>query len=132
MRIQLILIQLTAIVFLLFGIAFVFAPEMLAQLSTGSSPDTPSGLIDMRATYGGMSVAVGLLLFCLAKEETAKQGLTGVILLMLGMATGRAYGMLVDGDANDIMVSYLVLKLVAAGIAIWALRLQHESKEPLA
>lgn len=57
-----VLIRLNAAFFVVYGLAFVVAPEAVGRAITGSAPGTPSGVIDMRATYGGMTVAVGLAL----------------------------------------------------------------------
>lgn len=58
----------------------------------------------MRATYGGLSLAVGILLFLLAaSRESLERGLMGVALLMSGMAGGRVYGIVVGGSADAMM-----------------------------
>ncbi len=116
------IVRVTAAFFVLYGLAFIFFPEPLSQFVTDTVPDSASGLIDMRATYGGMSLAVGALLFLLAaRQDSLRQGLLGVILIMLGMASGRIYGMVVDGSANQIMYVYLGLELAVAAVAGWTL-----------
>lgn len=127
MSLQLVIVRLTAAVFALYGAAFIVAPEVSSHAVTGTIPATAPGLIDMRATYGGMSVAVGVLLFLLASRDTVKQGMLGVILLMLGMAGGRLYGIVVDGAAGGMMYLYLALEVSVAGIAIWVLARPGES-----
>lgn len=104
MTIQAVIVRITAAVFTLYGIGFVVAPELLSQFVTGAIPASASGLIDMRATYGGMSVAIGVLLFVLSSGRGGiEYGLLGVIILMLCMASGRIYGIAVDGSANLLM-----------------------------
>ena len=115
MTLSKLVVFLTAAVFFVYGAGFVLAPEYLSQMVTDWTPSTASSLIDMRATYGGMSIAVGILLFVLLREEL-RLGLIGVVLLMLSMATTRAYGIFTDGAANTFMYSYLVLEIVI-GIA---------------
>jgi len=116
------IVRVTAAVFAAYGIAFVCAPVVVSLYVTGSAPGSPSGVIDMRATYGGMSVAVGLLLFVLAsKPERVESGLLAVVLLMLGMAAGRLFGIVVDGDGNALMYAYLALEVGMAGLAGWSL-----------
>jgi thiamine transporter ThiT len=85
----------------------------------------------MRATYdGGMSVAVGVLLFVLSsKRGSIENGLLGVIILMLCMASGRIYGIAVDGSANILMYIYLAIEIGMAGISWWALAHSGEKKE---
>jgi hypothetical protein len=122
MTIQAAIVRITAAVFTCYGIGFVVAPELLSQWVTGAIPASASGLIDMRATYGGMSVAVGILLFVLSsKQGNIENGLLGVIILMLCMAGGRIYGIAVDGSANIVMYIYLAIEIGMAGISWWAL-----------
>lgn len=117
-----ILVLITAAVFVVYGIGFVIIPEVLSELVTGSVPATTSGLIDMRATYGGALIAIGVLLAVLASNPLwLKPGLIGVLLAMLGMASGRVYGMLIDGSPNQMMWLFLGLELVVAAFAAVAL-----------
>ena len=115
------IIVVTAAVYFIYGIAFTFAPESLSQIVTGSVPSSTSGLIDMRATYGGMSIAIGILLYILSRSEV-RLGLIGVVIFLSSMALTRAYGMVVDGEANTYMYAYLALEVVVAIIAGLLLR----------
>jgi len=115
-------VRITAAVFALYGIAFLLAPERAAWLVTEAVPGSASAVIDVRATYGGMSVAVGALLFALAADPgLVRKGLLGVILLMAGMAAGRICGIALDGPANRVMWAYLVLEIAVAAVASWRL-----------
>lgn len=115
MNINELLIKVTAVIFAVYGLAFIFAPTQLAMLVTEASPTTTAALTDMRATYGGMSLAVGTLLFILAaRPQSQRLGLTAVLLLMLGMAGGRIVGIALDGSTTQIMWVYLALELVVA------------------
>ena len=129
MTIQAVIVRITAAVFTFYGIGFVVAPELLSQFVTGAIPASASGLIDMRATYGGMSVAAGVLLFILSsKRGSIENGLLGVIIFMLCMASGRIYGIVVDGSANMMMYIYLAIEVGMAGISWWALAHRREKK----
>lgn len=111
-------IRLNALVFVLYGLLFVLAPEVMSQFVTGEVPGSSSGLIDMRATYGGMSLAVGAILFVFGKRDDLNAtGLLAVFIIMLCMAGGRIVGIFVDGDANQLMYIYLALELVMASFA---------------
>lgn len=117
MSMEMIVVRLNALVFLLYGIGFLVLPETLSRFVADTAPQTVSGIVDMRATYGGMPVAVGVLLLVLAfRPETVRTGLLGVLLLMLCMAGGRILGMLLDGAGNPVMWTYLALELVMAAI----------------
>ncbi len=118
MKIENGILRLNAAVFALYGLCFLLAPVWMSQWLTGAAPGTPSGLIDMRATYGGMSLAFGLVLLLLAsRQDLANIGLGAVLVMMLGMAGGRVLGMVLDGAANALMYGYLVLELGMAALA---------------
>ncbi len=116
------LIVVTALIFLVYGALFVLFPIKLLDLVANGAVTSASGVIDMRATYGGMSFAVGSILFLLAKsEETIKVGLISVFLLMVCMATGRVVGIFVDQNANFMMYVYLVLEVIIAVLSAFLL-----------
>lgn len=119
MKIEKILIQLTAVFFLVYGLLFALFPGSLSSVVTGGVPTTTSGLIDMRATYGGMSVAVGCLMLLLANNRsTLRLGLLSVIMVLLGMASARTLGIVADGAPNNLMYAYLVAEVVPSIFAI--------------
>lgn len=122
-KIQVSIVSINAAVFLLYGIGFVFFPENLAVFVTDSVPGSSSALIDLRATYGGMSIGLGILLGLLASNPAwIRAGLLGVLMIMLGMASARLYGMAVDGAPNKIMFTYLIAEFAMALVVLWALR----------
>jgi hypothetical protein len=119
MKIEKILIWFTAAVFLAYGFLFALFPGSLSNFVTGSVPASSTGLTDMRATYGGMSISVGVLMFLLgANERTIKLGLLSVIVVLLAMALTRTLGMIVDGSPNQMMNIYLLLEVIPAAVAI--------------
>lgn len=122
-------VRITAAIFVFYGVGFIVAPETMSLNVTGTVPATPNALIDMRATYGGMSLAVGVLLFVLAANPAlVRSGLMGVAMLMAGMAGGRAWGMIADGSASATMVIYLAFEVTIAALALWLLARQERHR----
>lgn len=118
MKINLWFVNATAAIFTIYGLGFIFLPVQFAEMVTGVSPTTATALTDMRATYGGMSFAVGVLLFVMAaKPELNRLALFAVFILMLAMAAGRSIGLLTDGLGSYMMCAYLILELLAATVA---------------
>ena len=104
---------------MLYGAVFTLYPMEAAFLVTDAAPGTSSALIDMRATYGGMSIAVGITILLLAsRSQLLGQALlvTGVVLL--GMAAGRVLGMIIDGEPNTFMYLYLLGELLFGAAAL--------------
>lgn len=121
------LILLTALVFVAYGIGFALAPLFMSNLVTNGFPSTPAGITDMRSTYGGMSIGLGILL-ALAARSTAsvRLGLLGVFAAMAGMGSTRALGLFTDRSGNAVMYAYLALEVGAACAALIALRPEND------
>ena len=118
LKISKLVIRLTGLIFLLFGVACVIAPTQIMLAATGFSITHSVALIDIRATYGGMSLGVAVILFLLASSpNTARAGLFSVLALMLGMAGARIVGMLIAPATNWVMLCYLILEIAAASVS---------------
>ena len=118
------LLWLNSAVFVLYGVGFALFPESASQFVTGSAPESASGLIDMRATYGGLCLAVGVVFALLASNaETIRTGLVVLGIVIGGMAATRALGFLLDGNPNTLMVIYLATEVLVLLLTIWAMRL---------
>ena len=117
-----ILVWAVGLFFIVYGALFALIPAEVAILVTDAAPATSSALIDMRATYGGMSIAVGVTILLLAsRSELVGIALLVVGVILLGMAAGRVLGMIIDGAPNAVMYIYLVAE-VLFGVAALALR----------
>ena len=114
------LVYATGLFFILYGAAFTLLPVHMASLITGAVPGTPSGLIDLRATYGGMSIAIGATLFLLgSRSELISLGLLATAVVLLAMAGTRLLGIMIDGTPNGVMYLYLAAELVFGGLALY-------------
>ena len=117
------LIILTALFFLMYGVAFALFPTALLSWVTDGQVDSSSALIDLRATYGGMSLAIGVMLLLSARNpHWHRLGLITIVVLMLCMAGGRTLGLVLDGSPNVMMWVYLALEVTVAMIALLLLR----------
>jgi hypothetical protein len=114
------LVWVTGFFFVLYGAAFTFFPVAMAALVTGDSPNTASGIIDLRATYGGMSCAIGVVILIAAAHEELQIALLITAIVLLAMAAGRVLGMFLDGSPNTIMYIYLAAEIVVSGLALWS------------
>lgn len=108
--------------FLLYGLAFSIMPANMALVVTGSEPEGISALVDFRATYGGMTIAVGLALYYLHSIRQVRACLAVVVIVLLSMAATRTIGLFVHGSGNFFMHLYLALELLGTGLAVIALR----------
>ncbi len=117
------LLWITAALFLAFGLGFILVPAFFSQLITGASPATSSGLADMRATYGGISL--GLAVFwgwCARGRNTQHAGLLSSLLVLSAAAFGRLIGMIVDGSPNVFMFVLFAAEVLFAALIFAALK----------
>ncbi len=88
--------------FVAFGLGFTFFPGLLSSIVAGSEPTSPSAVIDMRATYGGMALGLAFLFWLCTKDKQAVYiGVRGVLGLMVLLALSRLFGIIV-GTAQQI------------------------------
>lgn len=113
----------TALFFILYGLVFVFAPQWLALIVTEQAPTTASAIIDFRATYGGMTVAIGAVLIYLFSIKQVNAALVMTAVTLLCMAVGRGFGLMVDGQGNIFMWLYFAAEIVGVALAMVALKL---------
>ena len=90
MKFPTVLLWINAAFFLLFGALFLVAPGVFAELLTGAAPATTNALIDIRATYGGMALGIGLFFaFCARQQASVRIGLIASLLVAAGIVFGR-------------------------------------------
>ena len=122
MNIQSLVIYFAAAFFFLYGLAFTVYPEGMAHLVTESKPRGVSALVDFRATYGGMTAAVGATLFYLHSIHQIRASLVILIFVLMGMAIARTFGLVIEGAGNFMMYLYLLLEIAGSALAWFALQ----------
>jgi len=120
---------IAALVFIVIGAGFVVFPAQLAALTDIVLP-TAMARTDLRATYGGFNVGIGLFIGCCAlRPAWLRPGVLGVALAAVGYGGGRLLGMVVEGTASPLMLFFLVLEIVIASVAFHVFRRMGESLE---
>lgn len=115
------LIQLLALAGL--GLAYFLRPHEMSNLS-GMLLLAPAAVTDVRAYYGGLQLGLAaFLLLALLRAELLRSALTLLVLLYSALALARIGGLWLDGGAQQTFNLYaLLLEVVSAGLAYWALR----------
>ncbi|MBS7663997.1 DUF4345 family protein [Pseudomonas lalucatii] len=105
------------------GLAYFIRPHEMANLS-GMLLLAPAAATDVRAYYGGLQLGLAaFLLLALARLELLRGALTLLVLLYSALALARIGGLWLDGGAQQTFnLAALLLELVSAGLAFWALR----------
>jgi hypothetical protein len=113
------MVWITALVFLGYGVLFSLSPSTLFERVTDSALFSYSAAIDVRATYGGMMAAIGIILALLVlKEETLKLSVISATLLAGLMAVTRTMGIIAETQPNDTMQIYLITEVF---FTLWGL-----------
>ncbi len=122
-------VYLSAAFFVCYGLAFSFNPGFMAALVTDSVVDGASAKIDFRATYGGTTLATGLIILYLYSIKQHRPCLIAIICVLMCMAITRTLGFAIDGSGNAVMYVYLLLELLGSLLAFLALRVNSNSAE---
>jgi hypothetical protein len=96
-----IFLVLEALVWLPYGLFCFVRPDFLHD-GAGIGILTPTGGIELRAMYGGLQAAIGVLcLRGLATVERGRMAVTVVGTLTAGLASARTIGALLAGDFSS-------------------------------
>ena len=118
MTVAKLLVYVVSAFFVLYGLAFAAKPFEMFLLVADSELASSSGLVDLRATYGGMAVAVGFAIAYLARRDRLDEALVVSAAILFGMAMARGIGLLAEGPTNWLMYLYLALEIIGGGLAL--------------
>ena len=127
MNLPSLVVWFAGVFFILYGVAFAIEPYGMAQVTTALEPNTVSALVDIRATYGGMTIAVGIVVIYLKQCVSIQHSLLVVWLVLLCMAVTRAIGFISDGETNALMYLYFAAEVMGAALAIFAAKLERQA-----
>lgn len=108
--------------FLVYGLAFLFAPVWAASF-VGVELQRASARIDARATYGGFVLGTAIFwAMCAARAEWLRAGLVSQAVVLGGFVVGRVVGIMLDGGANAAIYVLLVGEIFGVLLAFVALK----------
>ena len=88
------------VIWLPYGIACLINPEMLSGLA-GVNMTSPTAITEIRAMYGGVQSAVGVIcLFGLLKESMMRPALAMLSFVFAGVAAARVFGLVIDSSGS--------------------------------
>lgn len=110
--------------FVLIG-ANTFVDPLRAMAPLELNVNTVSALNELRATYGGMQVGIGLFLMAGARwAALTRPVLLAQALMLGGLAAGRLVGVALDGLPNGFVQALLVLETAIAVLSVALYRRQ--------
>lgn len=109
MKVRIYILGYYAVLFLIFGVAGLIAPETIAGLV---HYDLQSSIAQMEfmATYGGLFIGLGTFMFYCIKSNV-QLGFVCVLLTMGSMLLARTVGLFSFGQGNTIQYIYLAGEL---------------------
>lgn len=107
---------------LLYGL-YCFADPSALSASAGVTYVSPTGSTELRAMYGGLQAAVGLLaLGGVLRTDLRRSALLTIAFLTGGLFTARFLGLLIDGGVSGYTLAGLLFESASAALAVWLLR----------
>ena len=118
-----VVLWLTAVAFIGFGLAFALWPEPMARITEIALP-TPTARIDYVATYGGFQTAFGVFLVaCARRSAWLEPGLWAAAASLAGFGLFRLLGVAMsNGPVGTPIYVGLGLELGGAALNLLALR----------
>ena len=121
-----VILVLTGLGFIGFGLAYALGPVPMARLTEIPLP-TPTARIDFAAAYGGLQLGFGIfLLRCAARTAWSEPGLWAATAALSGLGLVRALSLATAGGPGTWAIQVgLAMELGAAllnGVALWRLR----------
>lgn len=116
-------LAVSALLWFPYGLYCFFAPTALA-LGAGVTFTTPTGATELRAMYGGLQAALGLLAFAgMQRASLTRPALVALCTATGGLGSARLLGAFNDGAWSGYTVMALVFEL---GSTLWAASLLRQ------
>lgn len=115
-------LALQVIVWLPYAVYCFLQPDFLAG-AAGVGAATATGTTELRAMYGGLQAAIGVLCAAaLVRPSLVQPALVMLAFLSTGLGTTRALGLALDGSASGYTLFAIAFELVNATLALALLR----------
>lgn len=112
------LLIVLGVAFLPYGLYCFGAPQFL-EGAAGLAATTPTAVTEVRAMYGGLQAAFGLLMLAAARDARLTfAGLAAAAFVMPGLAVARTLGALAGADSSAYTVGALVFEIGASAAAV--------------
>jgi hypothetical protein len=112
-----IFLGLSALIWLPYGIYCFLAPGALAGIA-GVTSSSVTGSIELRAMYGGLQAAIGVLAgAALLRPSLERPALLALAFLCGGLFTARLLGALVESEFSAYTLGGMALEIVSCTLA---------------
>jgi hypothetical protein len=117
-----IILTITGLVFFVHGLVCFIHPATIG-IESGLVMPTPSAVIEVRAEYGGLPMALGLFFLAAALQKIKiRAGLIVMATALTGYATSRIAAVLIAAQIDPYNLAAITYELTTALLALWALK----------
>ena len=110
-------LAVSALVWLLYGLLCFFDPAYLAQIA-GVASSSATGTIELRAMYGGLQTALGVLAgVAFFRPSLQRPALVALAFLCAGLFTARLLGALLGADFSPYTMMGMLFELLSSTFA---------------
>ena len=117
-----ILLTVTGLVFFVHGLVCFIHPATIG-IESGLAMPTPSSVIEVRAEYGGLPIALGLFFLAAALQKIeVRTGLIVMLTATAGYATSRILAVAMMGQLDQYNAAAILYEVTTALLSLWALK----------
>jgi hypothetical protein len=117
-----ILLTVTGLVFFVHGLVCFIHPATIG-IESGLAMPTPSSVIEVRAEYGGLPIALGLFFLAAALQKIeVRTGLIVMLTATAGYATSRILAVAIMGQLDQYNAAAILYEVTTALLSLWALK----------
>jgi len=111
----------SVLIWIPYGLYCLYDPSFLEE-AAGIAATNTTGATEVRAMYGGLQIAIGLLaLFALLNPSRVDSALWCLAILIGGIGLARVLAALMAGDASTYTLGGASFEFVASAWATWLL-----------
>jgi hypothetical protein len=113
-----VVVRVSAALFLLLGLSFLFMPEFMAS-KVGMELTSTTAKTEVRATYGGLEIGLAcFLLLSSFHRDTLRAAIVALICCVSGYISGRIIGIAMDGSPTATTWFMLIFEILWLGMAL--------------
>lgn len=117
-----IVLTVTGLFFFVHGLVCFIHPATIG-IESGLAMPSSRSIIEVRAEYGGLPMALGLFFFAAALQKIqVRTGLLVMVTALSGYASARIAAALIAGPIDPYNAAAIAYELISALLGFWALR----------
>ncbi len=117
-----IVLTATGLMFFIHGLVCFIHPATIG-IESGIAMPTPGSVIEVRAEYGGLPIALGLFFLAAALQKVqVRTGLLVMVTALGGYASARVLAVLISGQLDTYNLAAIAYELISAVLGLWAFR----------